>query len=283
MGKHLIERGYCTSVLGEKLSLVTDMCDKGSCVRDIVWLLHSMDSGVSKYPGSGEASSQISDYFIMNILQNKNSKEFDFSMEQILYLCDLEPGTCQKLLDSLAASIDETTWIPTNKEREPTSIVSGGMHQNKDRRPASIVNSYHKPAINQRRPAIIESHVKSDHEMVSHVMNVDVISPKDDYSYATLTNIIRPYGKNIFQLAGLPRHVLILALLPLFPVMLLFTASGGAAFFVTTGVEWVLRYGCEINKGAVKKNEINFLDSKKTVQRWQRFLNFHSNLVLLTR
>ena len=42
-------------------------------------------------------------------------------------------------------------------------------------------------------------------------------------------------------LIGLPRHILMLALLPLFPVMLLFTASGGLAFFVTAGIEFIAR------------------------------------------
>jgi hypothetical protein len=42
-------------------------------------------------------------------------------------------------------------------------------------------------------------------------------------------------------LLGLPRHTLMLALLPFFPVMLLFTASGGLAFFVTAGIEFIAR------------------------------------------
>ena len=40
---------------------------------------------------------------------------------------------------------------------------------------------------------------------------------------------------------GIPRHFLMLALIPFFPVMLLFTASGGLAFFVTAGIEFVAR------------------------------------------
>jgi hypothetical protein len=50
------------------------------------------------------------------------------------------------------------------------------------------------------------------------------------------------------DLLGLPRHTLMLALLPFFPVMLLFTASGGLAFFVTAGIEFIARlvymYNC---------------------------------------
>ena len=47
-------------------------------------------------------------------------------------------------------------------------------------------------------------------------------------------------------LLGFPRHILMLALLPFFPVMLLFTASGGLAFFVTAGIEFIARqvYNC---------------------------------------
>jgi hypothetical protein len=42
-------------------------------------------------------------------------------------------------------------------------------------------------------------------------------------------------------LFGFPRHTLMLALLPFFPVMLLFTVSGGLAFFVTAGIEFIAR------------------------------------------
>ena len=47
-------------------------------------------------------------------------------------------------------------------------------------------------------------------------------------------------------LLGLPRHTLMLAIIPFFPVMLLFTASGGLAFFVTAGIEFIARqvYNC---------------------------------------
>ena len=38
-----------------------------------------------------------------------------------------------------------------------------------------------------------------------------------------------------------PRHILLLVLLPFFPLMLLFTASGGISFFVTAAIEVVLR------------------------------------------
>ena len=40
---------------------------------------------------------------------------------------------------------------------------------------------------------------------------------------------------------GIPRHFLMLVLIPFFPVMLLFTTSGGLAFFVTAGIEFVAR------------------------------------------
>jgi len=43
---------------------------------------------------------------------------------------------------------------------------------------------------------------------------------------------------NPLPLIGLPRHALLLVFLPFFPVMLLFTASGGLAFFVTSIVEF---------------------------------------------
>ena len=39
------------------------------------------------------------------------------------------------------------------------------------------------------------------------------------------------------SLPRLPRHILALALIPFFPAMLLFTVSGGLAFFATAGFE----------------------------------------------
>ena len=42
----------------------------------------------------------ISDYFIHNILQADNA-DFDFSLDQILYLCDIEPHDCGALIGTL--------------------------------------------------------------------------------------------------------------------------------------------------------------------------------------
>ena len=75
-----------------------------------------MDGSVFKDPKSGVVTSHISDYFIQNILQNDNNEEFDFSMEQIVYLCNIEPGNCQNLLDSLTVSIDKS------KNRKPSNF-----------------------------------------------------------------------------------------------------------------------------------------------------------------
>ena len=44
--------------------------------------------------------SSISDYFIHNILQADNA-DFDFSLDQILYLCDIEPHDCGALIGTL--------------------------------------------------------------------------------------------------------------------------------------------------------------------------------------
>ena len=43
------------------------------------------------------------------------------------------------------------------------------------------------------------------------------------------------------KILDIPRHILMLALIPLFPTMLLFTASGGVAFFATAGIEFLSR------------------------------------------
>ena len=91
-----------------------------------------------------------------------------------------------------------------------------------------------------------ESYLKTNHDIgkinqsVQNETTGDIISEKDDNGYAALSNIDVP-GDNQYNFLGLPRHILILGLIPFFPVMLLFTASGGAAFFVTTGVEFVMR------------------------------------------
>merc|ERR1712025_731135 len=41
------------------------------------------------------------------------------------------------------------------------------------------------------------------------------------------------------KILNIPRHIFMLALLPLFPTMLLFTASGGVAFFATAAIEFL--------------------------------------------
>ena len=128
---------------------------------------------------------------------------FDFTIEQIQYLCELEPENCENLLDTLSLS-----------------------------------------AI---KPSISESYVKTNHDIAKLNQSVenetieDTISEKDGHGYGALSNIDVP-GDNQYNFLGLPRHILILGLIPFFPVMLLFTASGGAAFFVTTGLEFVMRW-----------------------------------------
>ena len=127
---------------------------------------------------------------------------FDFTIEQIQYLCELEPENCKNLLEILSLS-----------------------------------------AI---KPSISESYVKTNHDIgkinqsVENQTTGDIISEKDDNSYAALSHIAGLEDTQ-YNFLGLPRHILILGLLPFFPVMLLFTASGGAAFFVTTGLEFVMR------------------------------------------
>merc|ERR1712179_234198 len=136
-------------------------------------------------------------------------------------------------------SLDKSPGIPAQKYKRPTS----GAY-----RPA--VSDYKqtkkktRPTIRLDESVIGENYMISENEKVynPNKTNFGIITPKYDYSYEAISNIITPFGKNIFQLAGLPRHVLLLAFLPFFPIMLLFTASGGAAFFVTTGVEWVLSF-----------------------------------------
>ena len=156
-------------------------------------------------PSLSAESLSISKFFVENILNEEKgggNTGFDFTIEQIQYLCELEPGNCENLLDTLSLS-----------------------------------------AIKQ---SISESYVKTNHDIgkinktVENETKKDNISEKDDIGYEVLSKIDVPVD-NQYSFLGLPRHILILGLIPFFPVMLLFTASGGAAFFVTTGIEFIMR------------------------------------------
>ena len=155
-------------------------------------------------PYPDNATTSISNFFIENILREEKLGEntgFDFTMEQIQYLCESEPKNCKRLLDSLSFSSSDV-------RNDTTSLVDAGTGNQSS---------------------------KNENEIIT-----DIIAEKDDYSYEALSNIPGP-GDKIYKFLGLPRHILILALIPFFPVMLFFTASGGAAFFVTTGIEFLLR------------------------------------------
>ena len=151
-------------------------------------------------PSLSADSSSISKFFVENILNEEKgggNTGFDFTIEQIQYLYELEPANCENLLETLSLS-----------------------------------------AI---KPSISESYFKTNHDIGKINQSVengtieDTISEKDGHGYGALSNIEVP-GDNQYNFLGLPRHILILGLIPFFPVMLLFTASGGAAFFVTMGL-----------------------------------------------
>ena len=48
--------------------------------------------------------SSISEYFIDNVVRNDN---FDFSLEQIMYLCDIEPENCSHVFNILESLVAE--------------------------------------------------------------------------------------------------------------------------------------------------------------------------------
>ena len=50
--------------------------------------------------------SSISDYFIDKIVRNQDD-EFDFTMEQVFYLCDIEPDHCQDVFMTLQQSVED--------------------------------------------------------------------------------------------------------------------------------------------------------------------------------
>ena len=108
-----------------------------------------------------------------------------------------------------------------------------------------LCSTFHKK-VNAIKPSMSESYVKNNNDIgkinqsVENETTEDIISEKDDNSYAALSHIANLEDTQ-YNFLGLPRHILILGLLPFFPVMLLFTASGGAAFFVTTGLEFIMR------------------------------------------
>ena len=165
-------------------------------------------------PGVRPVTSNLSQFFIHNILHGEKGGEktgFDFSLEQIQYLCELEPEHCEDLLDSLSLSTAKQSISKNYDDTDRDKVGIGEIDMEDD-----------------------------------EIATADIISNKDHFSYQAYINLPGP-GRNIFQLLGLPRHILILGLIPFFPAMLLFTASGGAAFFVTTGVEFVLRW-CSVEE-----------------------------------
>ena len=184
-------------------------------------------------------TSNLSQFFIENILHRERT-DFDFSMEHIQYLCQIEPAHCQHLLDSLAIS---ATRKAISDNRKAISNTRTTVSKNRPGTPPTrLERNPTKQTVNAVKPAISEGYVNTENDKLDSVGNEDyeLINAKQDYSYEALSNIAGP-GRNIFQLLGLPRHVLLLGFIPLFPLMLLFTASGGAAFFLTTGVEFILR------------------------------------------
>jgi hypothetical protein len=73
-----------------------------------------------------------------------------------------------------------------------------------------------------------------------HEVYSDITNENDNYNHKVI-NKIKEDGLKTMSLLGPPRHILMLVLIPFFPVMLLFTASGGLAFFVTAGIEFIAR------------------------------------------
>ena len=63
--------------------------------------------------GSLEDFSSLSGYFISRISQT-DSQQFDFTAEQILYLCDIEPQHCSTLINTLESGLgrDPTFLYP---------------------------------------------------------------------------------------------------------------------------------------------------------------------------
>ena len=77
---------------------------------------------------------------------------------------------------------------------------------------------------------------------------LDRLMEKEEQNIRDNTNRVKENIDHIPQttvklpsLTGPPRHLLMLALIPFFPAMLLFTASGGLAFFATAGIELISR------------------------------------------
>ena len=64
---------------------------------------------VSDFLGSALKYSSISEYFIDNIVTN--SGQFDFSMEQIFYLCDIEPEHCEELFLALEHTVSQKSKL----------------------------------------------------------------------------------------------------------------------------------------------------------------------------
>jgi hypothetical protein len=147
-------------------------------------------------------SSNIGKCFVENILNKDKADGFDFTIEQIQYLCELEPENYEKLLDTLSLSAIKQ----------------------------SLSNNYAKT----------NHDISKINQAVENETTGHTISEKDDNGYAALSNIY-VLRDNQYNFLVLPRHILIMGLIPFFPVMLLYTASGGAAFFVTTGREFLMR------------------------------------------
>ena len=156
-------------------------------------------------PISGPSVQSLSKFFISKINEKAQlgiETGFDFTFEHIQYLCEIEPENCENLLETLSLTATK---------------------------PVQVDNQEKKPA---KTDPIDKKEVKNGTK--------NIISEKEDIEYVTTVDTTYPSdGLTAF---GVPRHILILGLIPFFPVMLLFTVSGGAAFFATTAIEFVLRF-----------------------------------------
>ena len=111
--------------------------------------------------------------------------------------------------------------------------------------PENCENLLETLSLTATKPVQVDNHekklTKTDPIDKNEVKNgTTIISEKEDSEY--VTTVDTSYASDGLTAFGVPRHILILGLIPFFPVMLLFTASGGAAFFATTAIEFVLRF-----------------------------------------
>jgi len=161
----------------------------------------------------------LSEYFIDNIVTK--SDNFDFSMDQVFQLCDAEPQHCEDVFLALEHSV-------SSELQSSNQILD----------PIGIENGIKKPI---KFPDEIGDGVLLEKDEKDADFDEDRFNVTQDYLRLS-EFLTRPFYQKTqkFQLAGSPKYLFLVGLLPFFPLILLFAGSSAISFVLTSVIEFLL-------------------------------------------